>query len=195
MRFQVEGPFRLYRTDAGLVDSSALARRYYWDWVEEHMPGLPDACGCYIFAIRAPRGSLPWCVGKAERQSFRHECLTPHKIVHFNNALAGRKAKPELFFIPQVTPSGQYRSPTSSRRPAIRELESLLIGMAINRNPSWAGPCHVTAYQAGRTQQLAAGSGIPRFRTPTNGQRNRTCAAEGSWDLSPGGRIACCGRC
>lgn len=136
MRFQVEGPFRLYRTNAGLVDSSALARRYYWDWVGENMPGLPDACGCYIFAIRAPRGSLPWYVGKAERQSFRHECLTPHKVVHFNNALAGRKAKPELFFIPQVTPSGQYRSPTSSRRPAIRELESLLIGMAINRNPS-----------------------------------------------------------
>lgn len=136
MLFEVEGPFPLYRTEAGLVDASALARRYYWDWIEENVPGLPTACGCYIFSIRASRGSLPWYVGKAERQSFQRECLTPHKIVHFNNALAGRKGKPELFFIPQVTPAGKYRSPTSSKRPAIKELESLLIGMAINRNPS-----------------------------------------------------------
>lgn len=135
MRFQVAGPFPLYRTEAGLVDSSALARRYYWDWIEENAPGLSSACGCYIFSIRASRGSLPWYIGKAERQSFQKECLTPHKVVHFNNALAGRKGKPELFFIPQVTRAGKYRAPTSSRRPAIRELESLLIGMAMNRNP------------------------------------------------------------
>lgn len=104
--------------------------------LEKICPAFPMHVGATSLPFVPPRGSLPWYVGKAERQSFRHECLTPHKVVHFNNALAGRKAKPELFFIPQVTPSGQYRSPTSSRRPAIRELESLLIGMAINRNPS-----------------------------------------------------------
>ena len=135
MRFEVKGPFALYRTHAGFVDASALARRYYWDWIEDNVPGLPSACGCYIFSVRASRGSLPWYVGKAERQSFRKECLAPHKILHFNNALAGRRGEPELFFLPQVTRTGKYRAPTSSQRPAIRELESLLIGMAINRNP------------------------------------------------------------
>ena len=93
MRFEIEGPFELGRTPAGLIDSSAVARREYWDWVEEFVPRLPDACGCYIFSIKASRGSLPWYIGKAERQSFRKECLTPHKIVHFNNVIAGRKGK------------------------------------------------------------------------------------------------------
>ena len=87
MRFEIEGPFELGRTSAGIIDSSAVARREDWDWVEEFVPRLPDACGCYIFSIKASRGSLPWYIGKAERQSFRKECLTPHKIVHFNNVI------------------------------------------------------------------------------------------------------------
>ena len=134
MRFEVQGPFELYRTKAGLVDTDATTRRYYWEWVEESIPGLSEACGCYIFAIQASRGILPWYVGKAERQSFRKECLSPHKINHFNNAIAGRKGKPILFFLPQLTNKGAYRSPTTTKRPAIKELESLLIGMALSRN-------------------------------------------------------------
>ncbi|ODB84905.1 hypothetical protein A3194_14155 [Candidatus Thiodiazotropha endoloripes] len=135
MRFQVEGPFELDRNEKGLIDSTASTRRAYWDWVEEFSPELPDACGCYIFSIRASRGSLPWYIGKAERQTFRKECLSAHKIVHFNNVVVGRKGKPELFFLPQITGAGRYRSPTTTQRRAIQELESLLIGMAIQRNP------------------------------------------------------------
>ena len=136
MKFGIEGPFELTRSHRGLIDSSAVGRREYWEWVEEYAPGLSNACGCYIFGIKASRGSLPWYVGKAERQSFRKECLTSHKIVHFNNVIVGRRGRPEIYFLPQLTNTGRYRSPTSTRRQAIRELESLLIGMAINRNPS-----------------------------------------------------------
>jgi hypothetical protein len=135
MHFEVQGPFELDRTRSKLVDNCAETKRYYWEWVDEHVSGLSNACGCYIFAIQASRGTLPWYVGKAEKQPFKKECLSHHKLNHYNNAVAGRRGKPCLFFLPQLTNSGSFRKPTSSRRKAISELESLLIGMAIARNP------------------------------------------------------------
>ena len=135
MHFDVQGPFDLYRTSAKLIDNTAEARRFYWEWVTDSVPGLDDACGCYIFTINTSNGALPWYIGKAERQSFRKECLSAHKINHYNNAIAGRTGTPCLFFLPQLTRTGKYRKPTTSKRRAISELESLLIGMAITRNP------------------------------------------------------------
>ena len=134
MRFIVHGPYELDRLDNGLVASGAADRRAYWDWIEEDVPGLPNACGCYVFAIQSRRGTLPWYIGKAEKQAFANECLSSHKINHFNNAIAGRIGVPVLYFLPQVTPKGKFRKPTSATRKAISELESLLIGMAISRN-------------------------------------------------------------
>ena len=136
MRFDVYGSYELERTRNGLIASTAEDRREYWEWVDGDMPGLPEACGCYIFAIQASRGTLPWYIGKAERQSFVKECFSPHKVNHFNNAIVGRKGKPVLFFLPQLTRRGKFRKPTTSVRKGITELESLLIGMAISRNPS-----------------------------------------------------------
>ncbi len=135
MWFETEGPYELYRRK-GLINRDAAARRYYWQWVNEYVSGLPEACGCYIFAIQTPRGTLPWYVGKAANQSFRQECLTAHKINHFNDALAGRRGKPVLFFLPQVRRNGEYRWPAPGKRPAIGELESVLMGMALTRNPA-----------------------------------------------------------
>ncbi len=136
MRFEVYGPYEVERAGNGLVAATADDRREYWQWVEDDVPGLPDACGCYIFAIQASRGTLPWYIGKAERQSFSKECFSSHKINHYNNAIVGRKGKPVLFFLPQVTNKARFRKPTTTVRKAIGELESLLIGMAISRNPS-----------------------------------------------------------
>jgi hypothetical protein len=135
MRFDIHGPFELDRSRNGLIAASANDRRDFWGWVDEHVPGLSGACGCYVFAIQASRGTLPWYVGKAERQSFSRECLTSHKINHFNNAIAGRRGKPILVFLPQLTKKGNFRKPTTTTRRAISELESFLIGMAISRNP------------------------------------------------------------
>ena len=50
------------------------------------------------------------------------ECLSSHKVVHFNNAVAGRRGRPVLYLIPQLTKAGRYRKPTSSTRRAIQEL-------------------------------------------------------------------------
>ena len=134
MHFEVQGPYEIDRAKNKLIDNSAQGKRDYWDWVDLHVEGLADACGCYVFAIQASRGTLPWYVGKAERQSFRKECLSSHKINHYNNAIAGRRGKPCLFLLPQLTRNGRYRKPTSTKRKAISVLESTLIGMALARN-------------------------------------------------------------
>ena len=107
MKFDIEGPFVLPRKDSGLIDSSSKSKREYWEWIEESCPGLPDACGCYVFSVRASKGSLPWYVGKAERQTFKKETLSSHKIVNINSIVSERKGKPELFFLPQLTASRQ----------------------------------------------------------------------------------------
>ena len=155
MKFHVEGPFELPRAN-GLIDSSCAAKRKYWDNIEADSPGLPDACGCYVFTVIASRGSLPWYVGKVEKRTFREESLAHHKLTHFNTVISDRsKGKPVLFFLPQVTATtGKYSKSKSSKSPAIRELESWLIGMALNRNEKlrnvagtkWPGQLKVTGF-------------------------------------------------
>lgn len=134
MHFEIHGPFDLERNHKSLIDNSAESKREFWDYVDEVELKLPKACGCYVFAVKASRGTLPWYVGKAEKRSFDRECLSAHKINHFNNVVAGRKGIPVLFLLPQVTKNGTFRKPTKSKRPAISALESLLIGMAMSRN-------------------------------------------------------------
>jgi hypothetical protein len=135
MQFQVYGPYWLSRLDNKLISRNKIDRDAFWEEVDGKVPGLSEACGCYVFRIAAGRGAKPWYVGMAERQSFRSECLQPHKINIFNEASVGRRGTPELLFLPQVTAKGNFRAPTTARRPAIQQLESMLIGMAISRNP------------------------------------------------------------
>ncbi|MFK5948002.1 MAG: hypothetical protein QM500_04420 [Methylococcales bacterium] len=133
MIFKIQGPYELDRKK-GLIDSSAEALQEYWEWVDKDVPGLPDACGCYVFAIQASRGLLPWYIGKSEKQAFKKECLSHHKINHFNNAIAERRGIPLIFFVPQLTKTGRYRKPSASTSEAISDLKALLIGMALTRN-------------------------------------------------------------
>ena len=81
MKFRVNGPYELPKTKKGLIDTNAAARRLFWQQVDERFESVAEACGCYVFAIQAARGTLPWYVGKAEKQSLKKECLTPHKII------------------------------------------------------------------------------------------------------------------
>lgn len=135
MKFEVYGPFEITRTSKGLVSSDAASKREFWEWVDGVVPSLPDACGCYVFAIQVSRGILPWYVGKAEKQPFAKECLSTHKVNHYNNAIVGRKGRPTLYLLPQVTKNGKYRKVSKSKKLAISELETMLMGMAISRNP------------------------------------------------------------
>lgn len=136
MKFQAFGPFEIPRDTPRVVASDSGALRGFWESAEETAPGISEACGCYVFTLKAPRGSRPWYVGKSEKQSFRRECFAPHKINHYHRAIAERKGKPELIFLAEVTPAGKLKSPTVGKRAAISALEGILIGMAVQRNPN-----------------------------------------------------------
>lgn len=107
----------------------------FWDRVDSGVEdGLSGAIGCYIFSIRAGKGVLPWYVGLAIKQSFRRECFTSHKLVHYSNAIAGRKGTPLLTLIPKYTPSGKLVRPTGSSHRDVEFLEAMLISNCLRRN-------------------------------------------------------------
>ena len=97
--------------------------------------GVSGSIGCYIFSVRAGRGILPWYVGLAEKQSFRKECFTSHKLVHYNNVLASQKGTPMMTFISKYTPGGKLLNPTGNEHRDIKFLERMLISNCLQRNP------------------------------------------------------------
>ena len=98
MQYSVHGPFKLSRKKYnGLADTSKEARKEFAEKLKGDNLGLPDACGCYIFAIKAAKGFKPWYVGITKRQSFIKECFTPTKINIYNEVLASGVATPLLF--------------------------------------------------------------------------------------------------
>lgn len=135
MKFVVYGPFEVPRSN-GLVDTAAASKKKLWDAVRARVPSLPDACGCYIFVIKAKRGTLPWYVGLTTKRTFKGEALGPHQVNHYNHAL-GQKVgvKPQLFFLAKSTPSGRFAKPSSNSHKDIEFLETLMFGVALKRNP------------------------------------------------------------
>jgi hypothetical protein len=88
MRYYPCGPIELPRDDGGLIFIDPDIARSIWKEADESEPGLSKACGCYVYAIRAGRGIMPWYVGKAVKQTFDRECLTDHKLVRYNSVLS-----------------------------------------------------------------------------------------------------------
>ncbi len=135
MLFEIHGPFDLPTSTTRTLALSANERRAFWDEVKARVPGLPEACGCYVFVMESRKRETPWYVGKAEKTSFKNECLTPHKLLHFTTATTANRGNPKLYLAAQITPKGKFRKCTIGSRPAIAELESILIGMGVARNP------------------------------------------------------------
>jgi hypothetical protein len=135
MRFIVSPAFKIDRKPNNHVDATRKSRARFWRTVEEEWEGLKDASGCYVFGLKTGGGPVPWYVGKAERQSFEKEIFAIHKLHHYDDVLAGIKGTPYVFLIPCITPTERYCKPTRNRNASIRFLETLLIGMAIRRNP------------------------------------------------------------
>ena len=133
-KFKPYGPFEV-PSDDGLVPTDRL--RAFWEGIEERHPGLQDAIGCYIFGMRAGKGSLPCYVGKTERASFKREAFQPQKLLLYQKALKGRrKGTPLLYLIALLTPTGKHRGAAKGRRGvgSIRKLEEMLIGTCLSRN-------------------------------------------------------------
>jgi hypothetical protein len=84
-----------------------------------------------VFVIRG----RAWYVGLAERQDFKHECFSAHKMLQYNDALQAVNGRPSLLFIAKVTPHNRFSKPTTRGHKDIRLLENLLIGSALGRNP------------------------------------------------------------
>lgn len=120
----------------GLISNDRNDIQSFWNDVEtDGEEGLPDAVGCYVFGIRAGKGTVPWYVGLAEKQSFKLECFSPHKLNHFNNAIAKKKVTPIILFIARCTSSDRFSRPSANGYIDIRILETMLIGLAVKRNP------------------------------------------------------------
>jgi len=128
----IEIPRQANRHVAADKESMAL----FWASVDSQLEdGVSGAIGCYIFSIRAGRGVLPWYVGLAEKQSFRKECFTSHKLVHYNDVLANQRGTPMMTFVSKYTPGGKLVNPTGNEHRDIRFLERMLISNCLQRNP------------------------------------------------------------
>ncbi|ESZ51718.1 hypothetical protein X731_03875 [Mesorhizobium sp. L2C054A000] len=75
-------------------------------------------------------------MGKAERQSFRQECLTEDKVGKFNSVLEGRKrGRPYLYLYARTTAGTKvFSRPSRSKHHDVRYLERMLITFALDRN-------------------------------------------------------------
>jgi hypothetical protein len=133
MEYGSFGPFEVPRIrSSNLVNRAQLWA--FWDAVDAEQQGLPEACGCYIFALRSSRGRTPWYVGRTNLQDFRHECFGYHKLTYFNEALGDSlRGVPELHFLARMTPKGAFCKPQSASD--IFFLEQFLIGLGLGRNP------------------------------------------------------------
>ena len=120
--------------NAGLVcfvNQHAKDKRAFWNAVEETVAGLPDACGCYVFLV----GTRAWYIGKAEKQTFRMECFSAHKLNQYNKALQYVQSVPRLIFLVKITPAGYAAKHSKNGHKDIELLEKLLIGVALRKNP------------------------------------------------------------
>lgn len=135
MRFDVAGPFELRRygskkilTDESLADLKVQ--------LEEWETGLAEACGCYLFAMRAGKGLMPYYVGQACKRSLSKEALNSANIVKFNKILSNRNGTPVIFLLPMRTPSGKFRKQkkTNGGLNELDFLERWLIAAALEKN-------------------------------------------------------------
>ena len=129
MKFTIHHGYEIPR-DGNLITRSARCRRKFWEEIEADVEGLPEACGCYVLSIR----NVPWYVGSAQKQDFKHECLSPHKITLYDAALAAGLGKPYLHFIARRTPGGKFCKTSTTGYRDVLFLENMYIGMALQRN-------------------------------------------------------------
>lgn len=136
MNFEIYGPFSLPKSK-GLVDRTPESKRAFWDAIEKKTPGLPDACGCYVYVVKAKRGSLPWYVGLTTKRTFRVEALGAYQLSHYNPAIAQKVGvTPQLFFLARMTPTGRFAKPSRNSHKDVEFLEKFIFGIALNRNRS-----------------------------------------------------------
>lgn len=145
MRFKVYGPY-------DIVDESRHANWIAKEdtdlfWKNEVLAlnhELLDACGVYIFGIRglgktkSASTTLPWYVGKAERQTFKSECFSYKNLYSFNSIFTNKfkgKGIPFLYMLARVDENDNF-SPTATKEEywGVRFVEEMFIQMSLSVN-------------------------------------------------------------
>lgn len=132
MKYETLGPFYVDRDSSGQIHSK---QSKLWLAADKKISGVSGAKGLYLFGVKTTRTSriIPWYVGMTKSQSFAKECFQPHKIVIYRDVMAlYKKAKPYLFILPRLTPTGNLYKGTISGD--IEVLEKLMIGYAYSSN-------------------------------------------------------------
>jgi hypothetical protein len=131
MRYDIYGGYEIERKPnrLGVFDKA------FWDRVREDKANLPEACGCYVFALQNGNNIRPWYVGKTEKRTFQKECFQSGKIVIYNEVLANLRGISLLFLLPRLTKSmTKFSKHTKSGYRDVDFLETMVIGMALERN-------------------------------------------------------------
>ena len=135
MHFDVAGPFDLTRHGSKKIITD-VSIRILKPQLESWEVGLSDACGCYVFAVRAGKGYSPYYVGQACKRSILMEALNPSNREKYNKVLGDRTGTPVLFFVALRTPTGKFRkkSQVSGGLAHVDFLERWLIATSIEKN-------------------------------------------------------------
>lgn len=135
MKFEVYGPYHTLADSIIKIEHAKIMKKE----IDAVRLDALNACGCYIFGIKSSGGkeSIPWYVGKAERQSVISEALNrPHLQIYNEILNEFERGIPSFYFIPAQTESGRPKAPTQGKGgvPAIDFLESWLISVCLKRN-------------------------------------------------------------
>lgn len=137
VEFEIFGPFKVshdfsWRGRGGRKKKIITRQngRDFWEDVAETHPRLAAHRGCYVFALKAGRGCMPWYIGKTEKakRSLKQEVFADEKLAKYKKILAKSKRRsPEMYLIARSVQQGRLGS-------AIDDLETLLIWFASHRN-------------------------------------------------------------
>ncbi len=93
MNFEVHGGFSIPRKANWHGDFN----KSFWGTVKKKDSDLPNACGCYVFALEHGSNIVAWYVGKMEKRTFQQEC--------FHATMASRAASGLWFWLGRRRPS------------------------------------------------------------------------------------------
>lgn len=149
--FDVAGPHKIVatRTPGGRVIQRPAIASFWRDHVNTR-----DNVGVYVFGLQHGRGITPWYVGKAT-VSFQQEVFTPHKLHHYQVALAmQRRGTPVLLFV-------RERRRGTSLSETIGAVEKQLIRFAKMKNPELLNTRDVGAINWRIRGYINSGRGTP----------------------------------
>lgn len=126
--FIVKGPFevpvKIQKTGAKTIDKEEL------DKLASRCPTFGEI-GCYVFSLKAAKGSKPLYVGKTEKQTISNEAFGWRNKNLVNEALNDQKrGKLQIWTVTQHNARGP------KNKSAIGEIEKVITSWAIEKNPN-----------------------------------------------------------